>query len=66
MVDYLELSLFCDLMFRDGATPAFITGVELQGELSLIGLQDLPMTLRVGYDQLSEDIIVSLRFTVTK
>lgn len=66
MVDYLELSLFCDLMFRDGATPAFTTGVELQGELSLIGLQDLPMTLRVGYDQLSEDIIVSLRFTVTK
>ena len=66
MADYLELSLYCDLLFWDGAVPAYSTGVELQFELSLIGLQNVPMTIRVGYDSLEEDIIWSLRFTVTR
>ena len=66
MADYLELSLYCDLLFWDGVVPAYSTGVELQFELSLIGLQNVPMTIRVGYDSLEEDIIWSLRFTVTR
>lgn len=66
MADYLELSLYCDLLFHDGSVPAYSTGIELQFELSLIGLQDIPMTMRFGYDSLMKDIIFSLRFTVTK
>ena len=66
MADYLELSLYCDLLFHDGPVPAYSTGIELQFELSLIGLQDIPMTMRFGYDSLMKDIIFSLRFTVTK
>ncbi len=64
--DYLELSLYCDLLFRNGAVPDVSTGVELQFELSLIGLQKIPMTFRFGYDTLADDFLFSLRFTVTK
>lgn len=66
MADYLELSIYCDLLFWDGIVPAYSTGLELQFELSLIGLQNVPMTIRVGYDSLENDIIWSLRFAVTK
>ena len=67
MIDYLELSAYCDLLlFRNDELPAFSAGIELQGEISLIGLQNLPMTLRVGYDSLMKDFIFSLRFAVTK
>lgn len=66
MADYLELSVYCDVLFHDGPVPEYSTGVELQFELSLIGLQNIPMTFRLGYDSMMEDIIFSLRFTVTK
>ena len=66
MAEYLELSLYCDLLFYQGPTPAYSTGVELQFLLSLIGLQKFPLTLRVGYDSLMNDYIFSLRFSITK
>ncbi len=66
MADYLELSVFCDLLFNDGFIPEYTTGIELQFELSLIGLQNIPMTFRFGYDSLGKGMIFSLRFAVTK
>lgn len=66
MADYLELSAYCDLLFNKGTAPAFSAGVELQFELSLIGLQNIPITIRAGYDSLSAGFIGSLRFTVTR
>lgn len=66
MAEYLELSLYCDLLFYQGPTPAISTGVELQFLLSLIGLQKFPLTLRVGYDSLMNDYIFSVRFAITR
>ena len=66
MADYLELSLYCDLLFNKWPEPEFSTGVELQFELSLIGLQNIPITIRAGYDSLTDGFIGSLRFTVTR
>lgn len=65
IADDLELSAYCDLLFYDGPVPEFTTGVELQFSLSLIGLQSIPMTFRFGWDNPSQDVIFSLRFTVS-
>ncbi|MBR1938270.1 MAG: patatin-like phospholipase family protein [Spirochaetales bacterium] len=60
----LEVSLFSDfLIYKDIKTSI---GVEFQVTPSLIGLQRVPMTLRIGYDALSDGFFSSLRFTVTK
>ena len=66
MAEYLELSIYCDLLFYNGPTPAISTGAELQFLLSLIGLQKFPLTLRWGYDSLQKDWIFSVRFAITR
>lgn len=66
MFEQLEASLYCDLLFYEGPNPAFTTGAELQFALSLIGLQKVPIKLRVGYDSLENDIVWSLRFAVRR
>ncbi len=64
MAEHLEVGVYCDLLFHDGNTPAFSTGVEVQTAISLIGLQKFPMTIRLGYDSLMNDFIWSLRFAI--
>lgn len=66
MFEQLELSAYCDLLFYNGPVPGYSTGVELQFALSLIGLQKVPIKLRVGYDSLDQDVIWSLRFAVRR
>ncbi len=64
MAEHLEVGVYCDLLFHNGAVPAVSTGVEIQTAISLIGLQKFPMTLRLGYDSLMNDFIWSLRFAI--
>lgn len=61
-----EIAAFCDLLFYDGWKPAYSVGVEVQGALSLIGLQQLPLTLRCGYDSLSDAVIFTLKFSIKR
>ncbi|MCR5731828.1 MAG: patatin-like phospholipase family protein [Sphaerochaetaceae bacterium] len=60
----MELSVFADMLFYDDLKASY--GVEFQVTPSLIGLQKVPMTMRVGYDSLSQNYFSSIRFTVTK
>ena len=60
----MELSAFVDMLFWDDVETSY--GVEFQMTPSLIGLQKVPITLRFGYDSISEGLFGSLRFTVTR
>lgn len=65
MFENVEVSAYCDLLFRNGGRPYVSTGAELQCVASFIGLQKMPMTLRLGYDEVSSSFVWSVRFAVT-
>lgn len=65
MFENLEVSAYCDLLFRNGGKPYVSTGAEVQCVASFIGLQKMPMTLRLGYDGVSNGFVWSLLFAVT-
>lgn len=52
-----SIGLYCDLLWYTIGTKGWIpnvsTGIELHTELALIGLQTLPMSIYVGFDQAS-------------
>ncbi len=59
-----EVGGYCDLLFNGGLVPKVSTGVEFKLNLSLIGLQSFPFTVRVGYDSLTRSMLTSIRFSV--
>ena len=59
-----ELGGYCDLLFDDSYIPRVSTGVELKAKLSIIGLQSIPFTVRIGYDSLSKKPLYSIRFAL--
>lgn len=52
-----SINLYCDLLWNtigDGAwVPLVSTGIELHTDMALIGIQTLPMSIYVGFDQAS-------------
>jgi len=60
----MEVSAFIDMLFYEDVDTSF--GIEFQMTPSLIGLQKIPMTIRFGYDSISEGLFGSLKFTVTR
>ena len=59
-----ELGGYCDLLFDDSYIPRVSTGAEIKAKLSIIGLQSIPFTFRVGYDSVSKKPIYSIRFSL--
>lgn len=58
IIENSEVGIYCDLLIRD-AEVSVSTGVELQTALSLIGLVDLPIRIRLGYDSWANDFAAS-------
>lgn len=64
---YAEVAGYCDLLIRtDNNTLGFSAGLSVQTSLSLIGLQEFPMTLKLGYDSLQNDFFWGIRFAVKR
>lgn len=61
--DDTEFSAYFD-MYLNGLLFNFSTGVDIQTRMSLIGLIDLPVKIRLGYDSISKSFLGSLLFTV--
>lgn len=59
-----EIGAYCDLLFDDSYIPRVSTGAEIKAKLSIIGLQSIPFTFRVGYDSVSKKPIYSIRFAL--
>ena len=59
-----EVGGYCDLLFNGPILPQVSTGVEVKMNLSLIGLQSFPFTVRIGYDTASKAMLTSFRFAV--
>lgn len=60
----MEAGVFCDLLFMGSAAFDYTLGLEIKLNISLIGLQDLPLTFRAGYDGVSRSPIYSIRFSI--
>lgn len=58
IIENSEIGIYCDLLIRDAAV-SVSTGVELQTALSLIGLVDLPIRIRLGYDSWANNFAAS-------
>ena len=58
IIENSEVGLYCDLLIRDNEV-SVSTGVELQTALSLIGLVDLPIRIRMGYDSWANNFAAS-------
>lgn len=64
---YTEVAAFCDLLIRpESGKVGFSTGLSLQSAVLLIGLQEFPLTLKMGYDSLENAFFWGLRFAVKK
>ena len=65
IVENSEIGIYCDLLIRDTKVNVS-TGIELQTALSLIGLMDLPLRIRMGYDSwansFAASFLVSLKY----
>lgn len=61
MFDKVELSAYFDMLLF-GVDFNFSTGVEVQAAASIIGLVEIPLRIRVGYDSMSEGPVVSTVF----
>ncbi|MFA6689914.1 MAG: patatin-like phospholipase family protein [Sphaerochaetaceae bacterium] len=63
-----SIGIYCDLLWNtigDGAfVPKVSTGVALHTDMALIGLQQLPMSVYVGYDQPANSVIWGIWFGV--
>ncbi len=59
-----EISAYFDMLLSD-LEFYYSTGVEMQTKLSLIGLVDLPLRLRLGYNSLSGTFTGSLLFSTS-
>ena len=59
-----ELSAYFDSLMLD-LDFYFSTGAQIQTKLSLIGLVDLPLRLRLGYDSLSGRFVGSMLFSTS-
>ena len=60
--DSIEFSSYFDMLLL-GTSFYYSTGAEIQTNISLIGLVDLPLRLRLGYDSLSGRFVGSLLFS---
>lgn len=64
-----SISAYCDLLWNeigDGAwIPKVSTGIELHTDFALIGLQTLPMSVYVGYDQPTNGVIWGIWFGIS-
>lgn len=60
--DKTEFSAYFDMLLL-GSSFHYSTGAEIQTNMSLIGLVDLPLRLRLGYDSLSRGFVGSILFS---
>lgn len=65
IIEDSEVGVYCDLLIRD-TTVNVSTGVELQTAVSLIGLMELPLRIRMGYDSwansFAASFLISLKY----
>ena len=65
IIEDSEVGIYCDLLIRD-TTVNVSTGVELQTAISLIGLMELPLRIRLGYDSwansFAASFLISLKY----
>ena len=65
IIENSEVGIYCDLLIRD-TTVNVSTGVELQTAISLIGLMELPLRIRLGYDSwansFAASFLISLKY----
>ena len=59
-----EIAVFCDLLFKDVGHPYVSTGLELQTAFSIIGLLELPLRVRLGYDSWANGFVSSFLLTL--
>ncbi len=53
-----SLAMYSDILFyQDSFSPAFSLGVEISSEISLLGIQTLPLALSVGWDQSMKSVV---------
>lgn len=62
ILDDITFSAYFDILLDD-VSFYFSTGAEIQMRMSLIGLVDLPLRLRLGYDSISDGFVGSLLFS---
>ena len=63
IIEDSEVGIYCDLLIRD-TTVNVSTGVELQTAISLIGLMELPLRIRLGYDSWANSFAASFMFNI--
>ena len=58
ILENLGIAAYCDMLIHDAAFD-FSAGVGFQSAFSIIGLLEIPLSLRLGYDSLSDGFVAS-------
>ena len=59
----MEIAAYCDMLIHDAAFD-FSAGIDFQTAFSVIGLLEMPLRVRLGYDSLANGFVSSFLFTL--
>ena len=59
----MEIAAYCDMLIHD-ASFDFSAGIDFQTAFSVIGLLEMPLRIRLGYDSLANGFVSSFLFTL--
>ena len=59
-----EIAAYCDIIFKDTVHVYVSTGIELQTAFSIIGLLEIPLRVRLGYDSWANGFASSFMLTL--